>query len=333
MKRVALGLLLAPCVTAQWSVTATAPANGTASATVAPNGAAATTAGANLAVGPVAPGVLLTNAATAGASTASSRVEWHDTVVSAASYANLSLELYSEAHVTAIVPSGSTSVTASTAMDTRIVATLQAPTPEAGRLSIARQGCSSLFGQASIEVDLGNDGTIDYTTSPFPYSCTNVSGWSYNEFLVHLPAGTTDIGLRLQNDLSLTSSASASETVSMRVLLRFRPDEPAIDGFDVSGATNLLSTYHAPYNDTVHLTHWRQSLTSPSVMVIGFQPTVLPLTGYPATLLVTPDFVSVNWAIQAPLPAMPPGFAFYAQCFELLGGTIYSSNSVQAIWP
>ncbi|MBL8734120.1 MAG: hypothetical protein JNN13_17230, partial [Planctomycetes bacterium] len=190
-----------------------------------------------------------------------------------------------------------------------------ASAPIAARLELAAQQIVTAGATApSLQLDLGNDGSIDIVDLGVMPPTTQ-----------QVVIGLQPLRLRLLVDATLTSAGLAQHTFVVRLL----PDndltiQPTIAS--CRGGDPLPALVEPTFADR-GLRLWQPFVGVPAVMVVGLapQPTLLSLGAFgPCFLLPTPDFVlfEPSGFVDIALPAAARPLTFYAQSVLLEGGSL-----------
>ncbi len=312
-----------------WSITANAPVVGAATAQVTINLQAVFTGTAALPIGPVGTGTFFSYDGVY------QQNDGHTRATLTPSVAGQTAPLAFTASASAIANVTSAPgqyVATSCSMDTEVIATLHAPQPVSGRIHLSFLGFVYDNGDATIDIDLGDDGSFELQAQAWVFGGT----WSplrLSEFPVQI--GTTGFPIRIRYHSHTVSIASLSggwsvDSASMTVEAQFFPGQAAVQYFDATGASASLIGIHA-LND--HVVLILENGTTPGILVFGTQPLQLSVVGLPSvTQLVSIDtFVVANF-LDLPMPSLPPGTALYSQGL-VVGSVLRSSNSIRALWP
>ncbi|MCU0865523.1 MAG: hypothetical protein MUC36_17195 [Planctomycetes bacterium] len=325
-------MLVLPTFAQTWSASAVAPVPGAANATITSNFAAPVLVNTSLPAGPVAAGQFVSAHATLGNSFATANAQWAPTFATLAG--PVGFEVQARASVRAQPPPGMTQVTCVCDLAAALRITLQAPAPTAGRLVIEYLGVDSDVGNARIDVDLGDDGTIELVADNQTFQ--GLGNWRLFNAPLQIGAGGTPIRLLLttQNGVGALGANSQQHGASITVRGHFLPFEPTVRPFDQTGAVLTLVARQSLAN-VVTLQAFAPNLVMPTVFVFGTVPLVASIPGLPTvTQLVGIDAWVVADYLTVPLPALPQGAAIYCQALGITSsGTLRSSNSVAAIWP
>jgi hypothetical protein len=328
-------LLLAPAVVAQtWAATATAPVPGSATATINSNFAPPVVVTTPLPVGPVAAGTYLSVYASLapGGSFARTHAQWAPTFATLAG--PVGFEAIGFNWVQAQPPPGMTQVASQCQLGAVLRVTLQAPSPTSGRLAIQYLGIESDMGNARIDVDVGDDGSIDLIADNQTFQSSD----TWRVFNMPLHIGATGVPIRLvissQNGVGAWGASWQQHAASITVRAHFLPGQPTVQPFDQTGASVSLFGQQSLSN-IVTLQVYAPNLTWPAVYAFGMQPMVAPIPGLPTvTQLLTIDTFAVANFLVLPMPVLPPGTSLYCQALALdANGTLRSSNSLRATWP
>jgi hypothetical protein len=184
------------------------------------------------------------------------------------------------------------------------------PTPQAGALV--------LRGDAS--VDLDNDGSFEIAAANLPTA---------------IPVVVPPTGLAMRIFVLATAWSGFSGPTALDVTSivgEFFPGQTAVARF-AAGSPSAQLTATCLGSD-----RWRLdasglgSALTPVLLVIGFQPTNVPLA-VGLTQLVSVDAVLPGGSFVFDLPPLPPGFTLHAQgLLAQPNGNLLASNSVRAIW-
>jgi len=298
---------------------------GTAVASVFNQGAA-NTRFATLPVGPIPFGPVLVNSLTRSSGLASSNIEMNPSF--SGQVAATGFRIYTEA---VAVASGTSSSSAQTTMTAPVRLTLMSPVPVSGRLALRYFGQTSGASAANINVDLGGDGSVDFKALSNSFASSSTP--RFIEFPVTMaPSLSIDLSVANQASTAMPGAGSSVAIASMVIEAQFFPGQPAVQTYDLSGATaELLATHHP--DDTLDLRLEYESLQPPGVIIFGLQPTSVPLL-QTATQLVQTGFVAPGNNLLVALPQLPPGTTVFCQGFIVDGtAALRSSPSLRVLWP
>jgi len=249
--------------------------------------------------GPVVPGGW-----GAYAGTSSATVQWSATVAGSAAAVGF--------EVVATATAGTSLGVAQASAVATFLLTLHSgsPTPQAGALV--------LRGDAS--VDLDNDGSFEFVAANLPTAIP----------VVVPPAGLVMRIFVLATAWSGFSGPSAFDVTSL--VGEFFPGQTAVARF-AAGWPSAQLTSTCLGNDRWQLdASGLGSALTPILLVVGFQPTNVPLA-LGLTQLVSVDAVLPGGSFVFDLPPLPPGFALYAQgLMAQPHGNLLATNSVRAVW-
>lgn len=310
-------LVVSAMVNAQtWTISAQAPVVGSASATVW-SGGLLDQQTAQVPIGPVAQGTLLTCSANVTGASSSTGGGWQ--VLSTG--ASPSFRVNSGASA-----SNPAAGLASAGMDVVLLVRFASAVPVAGRLHLQGSGGAYPPGSTNSvsEVDVGNDGTIDFT-----YSISSGPASIFVPVVLH--AGTLDVRVQLRASAGVALLAQ-SETMLKAITATLVPSVPTISNFDWTGAGASLA-WSVPSLNQLTLTTAVASQT-PLLLVFGSQPVVVPLFPGVTQLVGAIDAVFATGTMSLQLPLLPAGTALYVQGLVLDGaGAMVTTQSVRALWP
>jgi hypothetical protein len=300
---------LVPSVAAQgWSITADAPVPATALAGGFPGISNTRPAG------PVAPGQIISQAASGSGWSASAGASWAASIAGQTAPLAFAVNCFANSSTTQQpYIAASVSVT--------LDLTLHMPQTVGGRLVVTGTwGSVGVGGNNTLGLDVGGDGVVEFTNST-----TNLLAMPID---VPVPSGVNLIRLTFQAGYLVISPDNGGTGLSLQA--QFYPNEPAVHAFDTTGAGTMLSVDHTTGNSvTIGLS---TALQTPVLLAFGFDSLVAPLAPG-VTLLVTPDVIFPVGSMTLSLPPLPPGTTLFCQGLVMQFGAYRSSNSVRAIWP
>lgn len=327
-----LGALPTALAAQSWSITGVVPSLGTATGTITTNFAPPVVVTTPLPPGPAPAGTFFTPTAALGNAHADGEASWSPTFADLV--APVGFEAISHGAAAASWPPGPNQGSSRMQMDAAIVLTLVPPQPVGGRLVLRWLGRNIDVPVAMIDVDVGDDGTIELaaTSQGFSYS----DPWRSLELPLTIGANGLPIRLRYRCDIVAAAwgSSAAHDFTTMTVTGQFFPQQAAIEPFDDTGATASLWSSHG-LDDTASLSLRYQYQPVPGLIAFGTQPLVAPVPGLPfVTQLVLIDTFVIAGDLAFLMPQLPPGTAIFAQGLVVdPTGTPRSSNSVRALWP
>jgi len=298
-----------------WSITASAPVQGSATATY--TYPSPTTNNATLPVGTVSPGTFLT----CSAANSSVALSWTPVV------SGMSAPLAFTAHVNCTSYTSLYQQVTTASGHAVIDLTLGAPQPVSGRLWV-RVGAStfpstSSPASSSIALDINADGTVEGIA---------YVGGAATPFDLPLQIPATGVAIRLVYDgYSGAGGPTIAAITNATLEVLFFPNEPVIAPLATTNTGATMAIDHS-LSGTVTLVIGPAPF-APALMAFGGTPINVPLLPT-VTVLVSPDFLIANvGSITLPLPPFPPGTAIYAQglVIDTLGRP-RSTNSIRALW-
>lgn len=319
-------------VAQSWSITAVVPSPGTATGTITTNFAPQVVVTTPLPPGPAPAGTFFTPTVALGNAHADGAASWSPTFADLV--APVGFEAIAHGAAAASWPAGPNQGSSRMQMDADLVLMLVPPQPVGGRLVLRWRGVNVDFPVARIDVDIGDDGTIDLAASSQWFAWTDP--WRSFELPLTIGANGLPIRLRYRCDIvaaALGSSADHNAT-TMTVTCQFFPHQAVIGSFDDTDATASLWSSHW-LDDTASLSLRHQGQPVPGLIAFGAQPLVVPVPGLPfVTQLVQIDTFVIGTDLAFLMPQLPPGTAIFAQGLAIdPAGELRSSNSVRALWP
>lgn len=313
-------LLAAPAAAQSWGVTALAPQDGPMLASVVFPNFTNVSDTATVPVGPIAPGVIAQVLATGQGYTAQGLLAWAESVPGQTAPVAFSISSTLGKQFPAQLPPGDFTI-GGAGVAVTVEFTLTAPTPVDGAVQISLVGgVPGLAGQ-DITVDVGGDGTVDWTYDQ-----------SLDDLMVPLSIPSNGAVVRVGYQVSVYGAGSGTLTRSHDLQVQFFPGTTVCEPYDFTGAGVPLDVEPLG-GDVYDLILQPVGTTTPLLVAFGYQDYVVPL--WPGvTLLVGLDVllpVGPGGVVQLALPPLPPGYELFAQGLSIDGGGgLLSSNSVRA---